>query len=117
MITAFNKIDKVSDETRGEIRDFNADKEVFISAGKDIGLKSLLDAIEDIFEEPQKIFLNRYLSIRMRDSSALYESMGSCLKKNIRMKEFRLRRGFRRIFTGGRQNGSYWLFCIQFEFF
>ena len=34
MITAFNKIDKVSDETRGEIRDFNADKEVFFQPAR-----------------------------------------------------------------------------------
>ena len=80
MITAFNKIDKVSDETRGEIRDFNADKEVFISAGKDIGLKSLLDAIEDILRA-QKIYFEQVLEYKDAGLISLIRKYGQLLKE------------------------------------
>lgn len=80
MITAFNKIDKLSEETGGEIRDFNADKEVFISAGKEIGLKSLLDAIEDILRA-QKIYFEQVLEYKDAGLISLIRKYGQLLKE------------------------------------
>ena len=50
IITAFNKIDKIPEEDRTGIRDFRADKEVYISAKQGIGLDRLLEAAEDILK-------------------------------------------------------------------
>lgn len=56
IITAFNKQDKI--ETEQIIKDFKADKTVKISAKNNLGLNTLLDAIEEILKE-QKILMEK----------------------------------------------------------
>lgn len=80
VITAFNKIDCAEDSGRADIRDFNADKEVYISAKNQIGLDILLDTVEAILRE-QKVYLETVFDYKAAGEVALIRKYGQLLKE------------------------------------
>lgn len=80
VITAFNKIDMVSDSARETVHDFNADKEVFISAKKENGLLKLLDTVEEVLRA-QKVYFEQRLGYKDAGVINLIRKYGQLLKE------------------------------------
>lgn len=80
VITAFNKIDMVSDSARETVHDFNADKEVFISAKKETGLLKLLDTVEEVLRA-QKVYFEQRLDYKDAGVINLIRKYGQLLKE------------------------------------
>lgn len=80
IITAFNKIDAAADNAREMVHDFNADKEVFISAKKEKGLDRLLDTVEDILRA-QKVYLEQVFDYKDAGVINLIRKYGQLLKE------------------------------------
>lgn len=80
IITAFNKIDCRADSTRADIRDFNADKEVYISAKNKTGLDTLLGTVETILRE-QKVYLEKIFDYKEAGEITLIRKYGQLLKE------------------------------------
>lgn len=80
IITAFNKIDMVSDTERETIHDFKADREVFISAKNETGLKKLLETVEDVLRA-QKVYFQQTLEYKDAALINLIRKYGQLLKE------------------------------------
>ena len=82
IITAFNKIDKIPEEDRTGIRDFRADKEVYISAKQGIGLDRLLEAAEDILKAG-RMYLEKVFDYQEAGSIAMIRRARSADRRRI----------------------------------
>lgn len=78
IITAFNKIDKIPEEDRTGIRDFRADKEVYISAKQGIGLDRLLEAAEDILKAG-RMYLEKVFDYQEAGNIAMIRKHGQLI--------------------------------------
>lgn len=76
VITAFNKMDRLGEMV--QVRDFQADKMVQISARTGEGLDSLMAAIEDILRE-QKIYIERIYTYQESGKIQLIRKYGELL--------------------------------------
>ena len=81
IITAFNKIDQLEDETI--IKDLKADQTVRISAKEQIGLDQLLSTIETILRE-QKVYLERTFSYQDAGKIQKIRKYGQLQKEEYR---------------------------------
>ena len=82
VITVFNKIDKVEDETE-LAKDCKADVTVRISAKKKIGLDELVQQIEKILRE-QKIYVERIFSYNEAGKIQLIRKYGQLLEEEYK---------------------------------
>lgn len=81
IITVFNKQDLITSPQI--LRDFKADKTLFLSAKTGLGIEELKKAIEDILRE-QKIFLNHIFSYSEAGKIQLIRKYGQLLKEDYR---------------------------------
>ncbi len=81
VITAFNKVDKMSEEE--SIKDCKADVTLKISAKHQIGLKELLNQIEEILKE-QKVYLERVFSYQDAGKIQPVRKYGQLLEETYR---------------------------------
>lgn len=81
IITAFNKQDKISAEQI--VKDFKADKTVKISAKNKIGLKELLETIEEVLKE-SKILVEKVIAYSDAGKLQLIRKYGQLLEEEYR---------------------------------
>ena len=81
VITAFNKVDRTDGEV--QLRDFQADRLVQISAKTGEGLEKLLAAIEDVLRE-QKIYIERIYAYQESGKIQLIRKYGELLSEEYK---------------------------------
>jgi len=81
VITAFNKIDKITEEEA--IKDCKADVTLKISAKHQVGLGELLNQIEEILKE-QKVYLERVFSYQDAGKIQPIRKYGQLLEETYR---------------------------------